>query len=51
VLRGDFLEEWNPSVSFLVEDDLGLMKEDVQRRLHAKQLVLASGLELVAVVA
>ena len=51
MISGDLLEEWNPSVSFFVEDDLGLMKENVERWLHAKQLVLASGLELVAVVA
>jgi hypothetical protein len=51
MLIGDLLEERNPSVSFLVEDDLWFMKENVQRRLHAKHLVLASGLELVAVVA
>jgi hypothetical protein len=51
MLIGDLLEERNPSVSFLVEDDIGFMKENVQRRLHAKQLVLASRLELVAIVA
>jgi hypothetical protein len=29
VLRSDFLEEWNPFVSSLVEDDLALVKEDI----------------------
>ncbi len=51
MLSGDLLEERNPFVSSRVEDDLGLIKGDVQRRLHATQLVLAGGLELVAVVA
>ena len=56
VLIGDLLEERNPFVSFLfgswfVDDDLGLVKEDLQRLRYAKQLVHASGLDLVAVVA
>jgi hypothetical protein len=36
VLSGDLLEEWNMFVTFLVVDDLGLVKEDVQRLLNAK---------------
>jgi hypothetical protein len=56
VLISDLLEERNPFVSlffgsWFVEDDLGLVKEDVQRLRYTKQLLHASGLDLVAVVA
>jgi hypothetical protein len=49
VLFRDFLKEWNPFVLFNGSDYLGLVKEDVQRRLNTKQLDLISGLELVAI--
>ena len=51
MLSGDLLEERNMFVASLVVDDLGLVKEDVQRLRYTKQLVHASGLDLVAVVA
>ena len=51
VLISDLLEERTPFSTSLVDDDLGLVKEDLQRLRYTKQLVHASGLDLVAEVA